>query len=229
MSSSLRFSRETLNNVLSAYRAGVFPMADRADDPGVFWVEPKMREVIPIETLHIPRRLVRTIRRFPYAVRINADFPGLIRTCAAIHHDKGGTWINETIIRIFIDLHRLGYAHSLELYDREDGTRVGGLYGLALGSVFCGESMVSLRRDVSKIALVHLCARLQIQGFGLLDAQFENPHLSQFGAYAIPQADYLKKLDILIDRPCVFDPETLAGEGVERAAVMDFIGVRSGP
>jgi len=185
--------------LLKAYSMGVFPMAPSSNSPYIDWVCPKMRGLLPIAGLHIPRRLKKTLRAAPYEMRINTAFEDVMRACADTNPKRPDSWINEPIINAFCGLHERGFAHSVECW--KDGALVGGLYGLALGSIFCGESMFSAARDASKIALVHLAARLWAGGFTILDTQFTNPHLEQFGAYEIPQEEYVQKMaSALLDR-----------------------------
>jgi leucyl/phenylalanyl-tRNA--protein transferase len=178
--------------MLAAYRQGIFPMAESAEAPSYNFYRPKMRGQLSINNLHIPTRLLKKVKQFPYKVTINTNFKGVIEGCAATNSKskKGrtGTWINAPIKEAFLKLHEAGYAHSVECWQNEK--LVGGLYGLAIGAVFCGESMFSTATDASKIALVHLCARLQAGGFCVLDTQFTNPHLEQFGITEIPQEEY---------------------------------------
>ncbi len=162
-------------------------MANGRHDDGFDIVAPLTRALLPINNLHIPKRLKRKVLQFPFTVTLNKDFAAVIKACA---NQRADTWINDRIIALFCELHRMRIAHSLECW--HDDKLVGGLYGLQLGSTFCGESMFSLVSDASKIALVHLCARLQKSGFTLLDSQFRNPHLDQFGLYQIPQEEYLE-------------------------------------
>jgi leucyl/phenylalanyl-tRNA---protein transferase len=179
--------------VLRAYSIGIFPMASCRSDPGVHWVAPTMRGILPLPTFHVPRRLRRTLRAAPYDVGCDGAFADVVEACAEPRGGHPETWINREIARVFCELHRLGHAHSIEV--RADGRLVGGLYGLALGGAFFGESMFSYATDASKIALVHLVARLLLGGFVLLDVQFVTDHLRQFGAAEIPAADYLQLLD----------------------------------
>ena len=174
--------------VLQAYREGIFPMAEEAGSPFFDFYRPKMRGQLSIEKLHIPKRLKKTVRQAPYKVTIDRAFVQIIDGCAAEGKNRKETWINPAIRDVFIKLHKEGFAHSVECW--EGDALAGGLYGLALGCVFCGESMVSFRRDASKVALVHLAARLWKGGFKILDTQFTNPHLEQFGIYEIPQEKY---------------------------------------
>ena len=178
-------SAETL---LQAYAYGVFPMAEDADDDRLFWVDPKERGVIPLSEFHVPRRLRKTIRKNPFSVRVDSAFRSVMRHCAKPGQNRERTWINEPILELYGDLFDQGFAHSVECYDK--GELVGGLYGVSIGAAFFGESMFSLRTDASKIALVHLVARLIACGYKLLDAQFLTDHLSQFGAREIPREEY---------------------------------------
>ncbi|WP_092496924.1 leucyl/phenylalanyl-tRNA--protein transferase [Faunimonas pinastri] len=178
--------------VLRAYAYGIFPMAESADDPTLFWVEPKLRGVIPLDTFHVPRRLARTVRAGPFEVRFDTDFEGVISGCAAARPDADETWINPAIRELYGALFRSGHVHTVETW--REGRLVGGLYGVHLGSAFFGESMFSFERDASKFALVKLVERLKAHGFTLLDTQFVTEHLSQFGAIEIPRAEYKRRL-----------------------------------
>ena len=179
--------------VVRAYSIGIFPMASRRSDPVVHWVAPTMRGVVPLSSFHVPRRLRRKMRADPFDIRCDKDFERVISACAAPRKDHPETWINSEICRVFCELYRLGHAHSVEAW--RDGKLVGGLYGLALGGTFFGESMFSIETDASKVALVHLVARLRIGGFVLLDVQFVTGHLRQFGAIEMPATLYLQRLD----------------------------------
>lgn len=180
--------------LLELYKLGYFPMAKSRDDDAFDVVAPYTRALLPIKSLHIPKRLRRKILQFPFHVSVNADFARVVEMCADVRAKAGlDTWINDHIISLFLSLHEMGYAHSVECRS-EDGELVGGLYGTVLGSAFCGESMFSIQTDASKVALVHLCARLNQTGFQLLDSQFRNPHLDQFGLYEMPQDDYVSLL-----------------------------------
>jgi leucyl/phenylalanyl-tRNA--protein transferase len=170
--------------LLKAYSMGVFPMAEGRDDPEVFWVDPKLRGVFPLDGFHISRSLARTIHRTPYQVTLNKDFAGTVAGCA----DRDETWINDTIFALYEQLHKMGHAHSLELWEGDD--LVGGVYGVSLGGAFFGESMFSRRRDASKIALAYLVTHLRACGFTLFDTQFLTPHLASLGAVEIPRAAY---------------------------------------
>ena len=196
MADRFAFSPETL---IKAYSLGVFPMADSADSHEIKFYDPEVRALIPLawregarHEFHIPRRLARTVRRQPFSVTINRDFATVIDECAAIRDGRNETWINRDIRKLYVALHRLGFAHSVEVWDGE--TLVGGLYGVALRAAFFGESMFSRRTDASKIALVHLVARLRAGGFRLLDAQFTNDHLMQFGIYELNRDMFQERL-----------------------------------
>jgi leucyl/phenylalanyl-tRNA---protein transferase len=169
--------------LLLAYRLGIFPMAESRNADEVLWVRPHERGIIPLDTFHVPRRLARVMRSGRYQVSIDRAFGDIIRGCAETWPDRRETWINEPIIEVFEALHRRGFAHSVEVWHR--GELAGGLYGLSLGAAFFAESKFSRMRDASKVALVHLAARLKAGGYLLLDAQFPNPHLEQFGAAAV--------------------------------------------
>ncbi|MCB1514793.1 MAG: leucyl/phenylalanyl-tRNA--protein transferase, partial [Hyphomicrobiaceae bacterium] len=169
--------------LLKAYSCGIFPMAESADDPALYWIEPQHRGILPLDHVHIPRRLARTIRTTPFVVRIDTDFEGTIDGCAASRPGRRSTWINARIRSLYRELFALGHCHTVEVWDGE--RLVGGLYGVALGGAFFGESMFSYERDASKIALVHLIARLVAGGFTLLDTQFVTEHLRQFGTIEV--------------------------------------------
>jgi leucyl/phenylalanyl-tRNA--protein transferase len=186
------YRRLTPDLLLRAYAAGIFPMAEGRDERTVFWVDPERRGILPLDAFHVPRRLCRTLRRNDFEVRADTAFETVIRSCADPVANRHETWINEEIAQAYIELHRLGFAHSVECW--RDGTFVGGLYGIALGGAFFGESMVSRVRDASKVALVHLVARLRIGGFRLLDCQFITAHLAQFGATEVARDRYLELL-----------------------------------
>ncbi len=171
--------------LLRAYACGLFPMAEARDDPEIFWVDPDMRGIIPLDRFHVPRRLARKVRQGIFEIAVDRATPAVIRACA---EDRDETWINDEIIALYTALAEMGHVHSVECW-REDAL-VGGLYGVALGGAFFGESMFSRATDASKIALVHLVARLRRGGFRLLDTQFVTPHLETFGAIEIPRARY---------------------------------------
>lgn len=179
-------------DLLACYARGVFPMADAREDDRVFLIDPERRGVLPLERFHVSRRLARTVRGDPFEIRIDTAFPELVRACAALSPGRSETWINAPIEALYGELFELGAAHSVECW--RDGRLVGGLYGVALAGAFFGESMFSRERDASKVALVHLVARLIAGGFRLLDAQFMTEHLAQFGAEEISRAEYRRRL-----------------------------------
>lgn len=172
-------------------------MAESADDPALYWIEPDERGVIPLQGFHISQSLRKTIRKRKFEIRIDSDFKNVIASCAEKTDDRDVTWINNRIVRLYNQLHEMGCCHSVESWC--DGKLVGGLYGVRIGGVFFGESMFSRQTDASKVALVHLVARLNAGGFKLLDAQFLNPHLVQFGTYTVKKADYRSVLDHALD------------------------------
>ncbi len=189
MHGSTRLTPELL---LRAYAEGIFPMAERRDDPTLYWVAPERRGIIPLDGFHVPKRLARTVRSDRYRVTSDVGFLDVMKGCAEAAEGREETWINAEILRLYAALHASGYAHSLECW--QNNQLVGGLYGVALGGAFFGESMFSRARDASKVALVHLVARLKAGGFALLDTQFLTSHLAQFGTVEIPQAAYLARL-----------------------------------
>lgn len=185
--------------LLRAYASGLFPMADGADDPELFWVEPEIRGLIPLDAFHIPKSLAKTVRRAPFEIRFDHDFDAVVAACAESVEGRPSTWINSTITELYGSLHRLGHAHSVEAW--QDGKLVGGLYGVSLRQVFFGESMFSRVTDASKVCLVHLVERLKERGFTLLDTQFTTDHLKRFGAIDVPRDDYCELLDAALDGP----------------------------
>ena len=179
--------------LLKAYSCGIFPMAESADDPALYWIEPQHRGLLPLDKVHVPGRLARTIRTTPLDVRIDTDFPSVIEGCASSRPGRNSTWINSRIRSLYQDLFDMGHCHTVEVWS---GDRlVGGLYGVALGGAFFGESMFSYERDASKIALVHLAARLVFGGFRLLDTQFVTDHLRQFGTIEVGREEFHRQLD----------------------------------
>jgi leucyl/phenylalanyl-tRNA--protein transferase len=179
--------------LLRAYAAGIFPMAEDAEDPSLFWVEPRARGIIPLDGVHVSRSLARTIRRDTFEIRVDTDFEGVIGGCAAPGHDRDRTWINLRIRRLYGDLFDLGHCHTVEAWSH--GRLVGGLYGISLGSAFFGESMFHRQTDASKVAFVHLAARLRAGGFTLLDAQFRTDHLATLGAVEVSRRAYKARLE----------------------------------
>jgi leucyl/phenylalanyl-tRNA--protein transferase len=178
--------------VLRAYAEGIFPMAERRDSAELYWISPDLRGVIPLESFHVPKRLTRTVKRDRFMVTSDLAFVDVMRACAEPSNGRNNSWINDEIVRLYTALHAAGHAHSVECW-REDKL-VGGLYGVSLGGAFFGESMFSRERDASKVALVHLVARMKAGGYALLDTQFLTRHLSQFGAIEIPREAYLERL-----------------------------------
>ena len=172
-------------------------MGDARDDPNLFLVDPDLRGILPLDGFHIPKRLKRRVRQEPYRVTADTAFTRVMEMCAESADGRETTWINSTILNLYSTLHREGHAHSVECW--ENGQLVGGLYGVALGGAFFGESMFSRANDASKIALVHLVARLLEGGFVLLDAQFHNPHLEQFGLIEIPRSDFKRRLKAALE------------------------------
>jgi leucyl/phenylalanyl-tRNA---protein transferase len=183
--------------LLKAYSAGIFPMAESATDPSLYWVEPDERGVIPIDNFHISKSLRKSVRHAGFEIRVDTAFEDVMRLCAEKTDERDETWINHRILKLYTQLHKMGCCHSVETW--KNGKLVGGLYGLRIGAVFFGESMFSRATDASKVALVHLVARLNFGGFRLLDAQFLNPHLQQFGCYTIAKADYRPILEAALD------------------------------
>ena len=188
--------------LLKAYAAGVFPMAESADDPALYWIEPDERGVIPLKGFHISRSLKKSVRHGRFEIRIDTAFEQVIAACAEKTSNRDVTWINNRIFKLYTQLHKMGCCHSVETW--KDDKLVGGLYGLQIGAVFFGESMFSRATDASKVALVHLIARLNFGGFKLLDAQFVNSHLEQFGCYKIAKAEYKPILDEALDNEANF-------------------------
>lgn len=179
--------------LLKAYSCGIFPMAESADDPALYWIEPQHRGILPLNDLHVPRRLLRTLRTCRYDVRVDCDFEGVIEGCAASRPGRRSTWINARIRKLYRELFDLGHCHTVEVW--ADGRLAGGLYGVAVGGAFFGESMFSIVRDASKIALVHLAARLIQGGFTLLDTQFVTEHLRQFGTVEVERDEFQRQLE----------------------------------
>jgi leucyl/phenylalanyl-tRNA---protein transferase len=179
--------------LLKAYACGIFPMAESADDPALYWIEPDMRGIIPLEGFHLSARLKRTVRTTPFTVWIDRDFDAVIDGCAEAKPDRARTWINDRIRKIYRSLFEHGHCHSVEVYDGE--ALVGGLYGVSLGRAFFGESMFHHARDASKIALVHLVARLRAGGYRLLDTQYVTDHLKTFGAVEVGKKRYHRLLE----------------------------------
>jgi leucyl/phenylalanyl-tRNA--protein transferase len=199
--------------VLRAYSIGIFPMAETADDPSIHWIEPKRRGIIPLDGLHVSRSLAKLIRSDRFQVAIDTDFQSVIEACATTH---GSTWINLPIRSLFSELFEKGHVHSVEVYEKKQ--LVGGLYGLALGGAFFGESMFHTVTNASKVALVHLVARLNAGGFCLLDTQFLTPHLATLGAIEIDRMEYksllTNALSVTAEFPLRSEREPISGEDV---------------
>jgi len=192
----------TPRQLLQAYAMGVFPMAQQRDDPKLYWVDPEERGILPLDDFHTSHSLRKSVRKGGFEVRCDTAFQRVMELCAEPAPDRPETWINDQILLLFTELHRMGYCHSVEVW--RHGDLVGGLYGLALGGAFFGESMFSRVTDASKVALVHLVARLRKGGFQLLDTQFVTEHLSRFGAIEIPRDEYQLRLSAALRQPAVF-------------------------
>lgn len=201
--------------LLNAYAVGIFPMAEGRDDPELYWIDPERRGVLPLDRFHVPRSLRRTLRRAPFEIRIDSAFREVVACCAEPTASRPDSWINDEIRLVYGALFDAGHAHSVETW--RDGRLVGGLYGVAIGGAFFGESMFSRVEDASKIALVHLVARLRAGGFRLLDTQFVTAHLARFGAIEIAREEYRKRLRsalrIAARFPQTLDVDPLASDG----------------
>jgi leucyl/phenylalanyl-tRNA--protein transferase len=196
--------------LLAAYAAGIFPMAESAEDPELFWVDPRRRGILPLDAFHVPRRLRRVVRHGGFEIRLDTAFAAVMRGCAETSEKRPNTWINDEIVRLYTELFRRRAAHSVEAW--RAGILVGGLYGISLGAAFFGESMFSREDDASKVALVHLVARLRQGGYRLLDTQFLTPHLARFGGIEISRARYRRLLGEALGGAAVF-PAAPFGEG----------------
>lgn len=192
---------------VQAYTIGLFPMSDDRDDSNVHWVDPIERGILPLNEFHVPKRLKRTVLNNTFEVRCNTAVLDVIKLCAASDVGREDTWINEPIVEMYLNLFDMGHLHTVECW--KDDKLVGGLYGVAIEGAFFGESMFSLERDASKVALVHLAARLRVGGFGLLDCQFMNRHLEQFGAIPLHRVAFRKLLDKATEITAAF-PEELS-------------------
>jgi leucyl/phenylalanyl-tRNA---protein transferase len=201
--------------LLRAYCSGLFPMAEDAEDEHLHWFDPRERGIFPLDAMVVSRSLAKKIRAAPYEISADRDFAQVLSACASSAPGREKTWINKRIVKVFHKLHELGYGHSIEAW--RDGELVGGLYGLAIGGAFFGESMFHRATDASKICLIHLVARLRRGGFLLLDAQFLTPHLESLGAIEISRADYRRRLSAALHIDGDFhaldaqawDPETI--------------------
>jgi leucyl/phenylalanyl-tRNA--protein transferase len=218
---SRRHFEITPDLLLRAYRAGLFPMAESRRGDRLYWLDPELRGVIPLDAFHLPKRLLRTTLSGAFTVTSNRAFAEVIAGCAEPAEGREETWINPEIERLFGALHQIGHAHSVEVWegDPAEGRLAGGLYGVSLGGAFFGESMFSRVRDASKVALVHLVARLRLMGFTLLDAQFQTTHLAQFGCREVPRQAYKALLSAAVEEavPWVADPDPARLEAEIRA------------
>ncbi|WP_024276278.1 MULTISPECIES: leucyl/phenylalanyl-tRNA--protein transferase [unclassified Hyphomicrobium] len=208
--------------LLKAYSCGIFPMAESADDPALYWIEPQQRGVLPLNGLHIPKRLMRTVRTTPFTVKVDNDYDGVIDGCAAPRAGRMSTWINGRIRSLYRELFDLGACHTVEVWN--GNKMVGGLYGVALKSAFFGESMFSTERDASKIALVHLAARLIKGGFTLLDTQFVTDHLRQFGTIELDRMTFQRELEKALGKEANFFSLPRDASGPEVAAIFADAG-----
>lgn len=179
--------------LVRAYAAGVFPMSESRNDPTIFWVDPRLRGIIPLDNLHVSKSLKKTVKKNKFEIRCDTAFARVMEGCALPRPGHPETWINDEIIRAYNEMHEMGLAHSVECW--REGRLVGGLYGVSLRGAFCGESMFSLETDASKVALVHLVARLKLGGYVLLDTQFLTEHLKTMGAIEISNREYLERLE----------------------------------
>ncbi len=221
MTSDKRVVVFSADDLIACYRRGVFPMAEDRQDPRVFLIDPERRGVLPLDRFHVPRRLARTVRADPFEIRIDTAFEAVIEACATPDADRPETWINTPIQDLYRELFGRGLVHTVECW-RGD-TLAGGLYGVALGGAFFGESMFSSERDASKVALVHLAGRLIAGGFRLLDAQFLTEHLSQFGAVELSRSEYRRSLAKALPAPADFYRLAPLGAAGAGAAVLQAI------
>ena len=205
---SRRMIEVTPELMLRAYRVGLFPMAETRRGHRLYWLDPEQRGILPLDGFHLPRRLLRTVQSGAYEVSSNRAFASVISSCAAAAPGREDTWINGEIERLFLELYQQGHAHSVETW--QDGRLVGGLYGVSLGGVFFGESMFSTARDASKVALVHLVARMRLGAYKLLDTQFVTGHLAQFGTREVSRTVYKALLADAVEEPArwLADPDT---------------------
>ncbi len=206
-------SELTPDILLRTYAAGIFPMAESAEDPTLFWVDPETRGILPLEKFRVSRGVQRKLRRGLFEVRCDTAFEEVVRACAAKTSERPTTWINEEIIRLYLGLHAMGHAHSVECW--QGGELAGGLYGVCIGGAFFGESMFSRATDASKIALAHLVARLRRGGYRLLDTQFVTSHLEQFGVTEVGRSEYQAILSSALAADASFYRGPLASEELE--------------
>jgi leucyl/phenylalanyl-tRNA---protein transferase len=210
--------------LLRAYSMGIFPMAESKDDPTVFWVDPEIRGIIPLDKFHVSKSLKKTIRSGKFRITYDTAFERVMRCCATESDTRDETWINDDIVHAYTELHEFGFAHSVETW--LDGELVGGLYGVSMGAAFFGESMFSRARDASKVALVHLVAQLHQGGYELLDTQFVTDHLKQFGAIEIPARYYLERLESALNLKAEFAielPQTIVDENLEKVFALSSL------
>jgi len=200
--------------LLKAYACGIFPMAESADDPALYWIEPQARGVLPLDRVHVPKRLARTIRSGQFEMKVDTDFDGVITGCAASRPGRRSTWINARIRQLYGALFDQGHCHTIETW--HENRLVGGLYGVALGGAFFGESMFSTETDASKVALVYLVARLVHGGFSLLDTQFVTDHLRQFGTVELDKIAFHHRLERALAQRASF-------HALDRAASADRV------
>jgi leucyl/phenylalanyl-tRNA---protein transferase len=225
LSNRVKPPKITPEMLLRAYAIGIFPMAEARNDPELYWIDPEQRGILPLDSLHIPRSLKKTVRQglagAPGSFRVTSDqaFEAVINGCAAPAPGRGQTWINDTIYELCRSLFVMGHAHSVEVWQGDE--LVGGLYGISLGGAFFGESMFSRATDASKVALVHLAARLRHGGYELLDTQFVTKHLARFGTIEIPREDYRLRLNHALAKPASFYSE------VPDSALLDLLGAAS--
>lgn len=217
--------------LLQAYRAGIFPMSDSRDDPEVYWVEPRMRAILPLDGFHLSHSLARTLRRGRFRVTCNEAFDAVIDACAAPRAEAEDSWISLRIAESYRELHRHGHAHSIETWQAGPGgteVLVGGLYGVGFDRVFCGESMFSRASDASKVALAWLVAALRRGGAELLDCQFTTPHLASLGAVEITQARYLEMLEAALRPQAGGESSAGASSGATGASAAGVVGLPAG-
>lgn len=188
--------------LLQAYAIGVFPMAESQESEELYWFDPDPRTIIPLDDFHISRRLERTLRQQKFQITYDTAFTEVMKKCAEPAPDREETWINDNILNLYTQLHRYGYAHSIETWQND--TLVGGVYGVSIGGLFAGESMFSRVTDASKVALASLLKHLNQQGFRLFDVQYTTNHLKTFGAIEISKDDYKKRLSLAIETDCSF-------------------------
>lgn len=205
--------------LLKAYACGLFPMAESADDPGLFWLEPEHRGLLPLDSVHIPRRLKRTVRNDVFEIRVSTDFQGVIDGCSAPMPGRRKTWINREIRRLYGELFEMGYCHTVEAW--QDGELAGGLYGVSLNGAFFGESMFTVKTDASKVCLVHLAARLIAGGYTLLDTQFVTDHLSKFGTVEVSREAYNAQLSEALQKETDFYALSQRANGQDVLNILD--------